>query len=268
MQRPPLPFDIRLTNWIASAMFLGLVLAAIGIACWKVAHHPAWALGKIIVEGDIEHQDELIFRTHLAPQLHGSFLTIDLQEVRRLFEDVPWVRLAVVRREFPNRLRVTLHEHDAEAWWGEAGSGKMVDSQGDVFDAEADEQQTGNWPELAGPEGRSVQVHALYHRLQPVFGAAGQAISRLELGASGHWQTRLANGTQVELGRGEADELVERARRFSSTVSQLLSRYGGRSLEAVDLRYPNGYAVRMQGVKTATDDKAAAALAARIRKRK
>lgn len=266
--RPALPFDVRFMNGVASVLLLGVALVALGSAGWWLAQRPFWALGKIVVDGEVEHQDEVILRSQLAPQLRGSFLTLDLQQVKRLLEDVPWVRQAVVRREFPNRLRVTLDEHEAEAWWGEAGSPRMVNLQGDVFDADVDEPASGNWPELAGPEGHSAQVHALYRRLQPVFRPLQQEISRLELGESGHWRARLASGTLIELGRGEPDELVARAQRFSASVPQLLSRYGGRSLEAVDLRYPNGYAVRMHGVKTATDDKAAAALAARIRKKK
>ena len=56
---------------------------------------------------------------------------VDLQQVRRLFESVPWVRQAVVQREFPNRLRVTLQEHQAVAWWGESGSGQLVNDAGE-----------------------------------------------------------------------------------------------------------------------------------------
>ena len=93
--------------------------------------------------------------------------------------------------------------------------------------------------------------------------------SVVELNRGAEFNVRFsAMERRIELGRGEPEELVARAQRFSSTVSQLMARYGGRGLEAVDLRYPNGYAVRMHGVKTATDDKAAAALAARIRKKK
>ncbi|MEN9903926.1 MAG: hypothetical protein RLZZ555_491 [Pseudomonadota bacterium] len=267
-QRNAMPLDVRFMNGIASVLLLGVALAALGSAGWWLAQRPSWALGRIVVDGDVAHQDEVIFRSHLAPQLHGSFLTLDLLEVKQLFEQVPWVRQAVVRREFPNRLRVTLDEHEAAAWWGEFGSGKMVNLQGEVFTADVDEGDAGQWPELAGPEGRSGQVHALYRQLTPVLSPMKQEIRRLELGASGHWRLRLGNGTVMELGRGEPTELLARVQRFSSTVPQLLSRYGGRSLQSIDLRYPNGYAVRMQGVKTATDDKAAAALAARIRKKK
>lgn len=267
--RPALPFDVRIMNGLASALFLSVALAALGTASWWVAHHPSWSLGRIVVDGEVEHQSEASVRAYLAPQLRGSFLTLDLQEVKRLFETLPWVRQAVVRREFPNRLHVTLQEHEAVAWWGEVGGGKLVNRQGAVFEADPDpdEQQSQAWPELIGPEGGSDRVYALYRQLQPVLQPLGQPLSQLELGASGHWQARLAGGALIELGRGSAAELLARTERFSSTIPELTTRYGGRALEAADLRYPDGYAVRMRGVQTVTDDKAAAALAARVRKK-
>jgi cell division protein FtsQ len=40
--------------------------------------------------------------------------------------------------------------------------------------------------------------------------------------------------------------------RFTATLSQLTQRYPG-ALESVDLRYPNGYAMRVRGVTTTVD---------------
>ena len=257
--RSALPFDVRIMNGLASALFLSVALAALGTAVWWVAHHPSWSRGRIVVEGEVAHQSAASVRAYLAPQLRGSFLTLDLQEVKRLFETVPWVRRVVVRRDFPNGLRVTVQEHEAQAWWGEAGSGKLVNRQGEVFEANPDEARAEGWPELAGPEGQSRQVQALYRELQGVFGHIDQGITRLELTGSGAWKARLDGGQLVELGRGQPQELLTRAQAFVGTVTQLTQRYGGRALESVDLRYPNGYAVRLRGVTTVTDDKAAKA---------
>ncbi len=151
--RSALPIDVRIMNGLASALFLGVALSALGTAGWWVAHHPSWSMGRIVVEGEVAHQSAASVRAYLAPQLRGSFLTLDLQEVKRLFETLPWVRQAVVRREFPNRLHVTLQEHEAVAWWGEAGGGKLVNRQGAVFEADPDpgQQQSDAWPELIGP---------------------------------------------------------------------------------------------------------------------
>jgi cell division protein FtsQ len=80
-------------------------------------------------------------------------------------------------------------------------------------------------------------------------------IERLELSDRGSWRATLDNGARMELGRGTSEELLARARRFTATVSQLAERYPG-AVQSVDLRYPNGYALRMRGVTTVNDEDA------------
>jgi cell division protein FtsQ len=186
--------------------------------------------------------------------LEGSFLTLDLQQVRRMFEAVPWVRHARVQREFPNRLRVTLEEHEAVAWWGQSGSGQLVSRLGEVFEASPDEGD--GLPELAGPPDHAPQVWALYQSLSEEVTRLDRTLVRLELNERGSWRAELDNGTRLELGRGSSDDLLARTRRFTTTVGQLAQRYPG-ALQSVDLRYPNGYALRVQGVTTVTEDEPA-----------
>jgi cell division protein FtsQ len=203
----------------------------------------------------VVHQNAVTFRAQLASQmkssLSGSFLTLDLQQVRTLFEAVPWVRHAVVQRDFPNRLKVTIEEHQAVAWWGEAGSGRLVNQLGEVFEASPDEGE--ELPELYGPDAQSPQVWALYQSLQAEFARLEMGLARLTLNERGSWSADLDSGTHIELGRGSPDELLARTQRFTATLSQLTARYPG-ALQSVDLRYPNGYALRVRGVSTVTQD--------------
>ena len=69
----------------------------------------------------------------------------------------------------------------------------------------------------------------------------------------GDWRAGLDNGARLELGRGTPGDLIDRTRRFTSTLGQLTQRYPG-TLQSVDLRYPNGYALRVQGVTTVSED--------------
>ena len=249
----PLPLDVRLMRLATSLMgwaLVAMVLAAVGL--WAV-RHPVWTLRQIEVQGDVAHQNEVTFRAHLASRLHGSFLTLDLQEVQRLFEGVPWVRQAVVQREFPNRLTVTLQEHQAVAWWGEAGGGRLLNTQGEVFEANPDDPQADQWSELLGPDGQSAQVYALYQALRPLFARMDQDVTRLELSSRGNWRVTLERGARIDLGRGEPAELLQRTQDFVATVVGLNQRYGGRDIESADLRYPNGYALRLRGVTTLTE---------------
>lgn len=245
-----IPMDVRLMGWAANGLFVvAFVMGGGAVMAW-VAQHPSWSLVAITVVGDVRHQNEVALRGHLASRLEGTFLTVDLKQVQELIESVPWVRSAQVHREFPNRLRVVIEEHEAVAWWGETAGGRLVNRYGEIFEAPADDLSHLSWSELSGPDYLSQQVYALYQSLGSVFERIDRRLVRLELSGRGSWKAVLDGGTRIEMGRGESDLLIDRVQAFVSTVPTLLLHYGPRDIETVDLRYPNGYALRMRGVTT------------------
>jgi len=248
----PMPADVRWMNAVAAALWAlaaGAVVVALGV--W-VARHPLWTLQAITLHGDLTHQNAVTVRALVVPHLRGTFLTLDLAEARARFEALPWVREAVVEREFPNRLRVTLREHEPLAWWGEAGGGRLVSVRGEVFEADPDDPAADQWSVLYGPAGEAEAVVAMYRRLSPLVERLGRDVGRLELSGRGSWRLTLDSGAPIELGRGEA-EVVERLQRFATTQAALRARYGARDIVSADLRYPNGYALQLRGVSTQPD---------------
>lgn len=245
----PLPLDVRLMTGVTSALGWVLVMALLTAGGLWAVRHPVWSIKAIEVHGDLKHQNEVTFRAHMASKLRGSFLTLDLDEVKQVFESVPWVRAAVVERAFPNRIRVTVQEHQAVAWWGQDGGSRLVNRQGEVFEAGTEDDETDVLPELAGPDGQAMRVKALFERIQPMFGAVDATVQRLELTAQGSWRAVLDNAVHIELGRGELADIEARVNRYLSTIGQV-TRQHGRRVVAADLRYPTAYAVRLQGVTT------------------
>ncbi len=188
------------------------------------------------------------------PQLVGNFFTLDLATGRRAFESVPWVRQAVVNRVWPNRLQVRLEEHKPVALWSTDGSAeKLVNSFGEVFEANLGDVEDDGLPMLQGPDGSAARVLGAVQpprrRSSPALDAR---IDTLSLSARGSWRAELDNGADIELGRGSDDELAERAQRFVGTLAQVLARYE-RPLEYADLRHHDGYAVRLKGISTTLD---------------
>lgn len=246
------PFDVRLMNLTASALFAvfaALVLAA--LVAWA-ANHSLFALAAITVRGDVARSNAVTLRANVVPKLGGSFLTLDLARARQAFESVPWVRRAVVRREFPNRLLVVLQEHQAVAYWGADGDSRLLNSFGEVFEANAGEVEHEALPRLAGPPGQEPQVLAMYRLLHNLFDPLDLSLDQLELTGRGSWVARLDTGAVVELGRGSQAEVAARTSTFLKTVTQVTSRYQRRpdAVESADLRHADGYAVRMRGVST------------------
>ena len=251
-----LPMDVRLMNLTALALlglFSLLVLGA--LAAWA-SGHPVFTIRAIAITGDITHNNAATLRANVAPRLSGTFFTMDLGQSRRAFEAVPWVRHAVVRREFPNRLRVSLQEHRAVAFWGPEGDSRLVNEFGEVFEANVGEVEQDGLPRLNGPDGQSGQALAMHQALQPLFGQLDATVEQLELSPRGSWRVRLDSGALVELGGGSQPEVLARTQRFLKTLTQVVSRYGRRveALETADLRHEDGYALRLRGVTTGVPD--------------
>lgn len=254
----PAPLDVKLMNWTASVLFLGFgALALWALASW-VLRHPGFAIQRIVVEGDLTHNNGVTLRANVGPQLAGNFFTINLQEARQAFEDVPWVRRAQVWREFPGRLRVQLQEHETVALWGPESGSAMVNRQGEVFEANVGDVEQEGLPRLAGPDGRSADVLAMYRRLAPVLQTLRLELDQLALSNRGSWRATLDSGATLELGSGSDEEVVQRTERFVRTLTQVAAHYGRRvdALESADLRHHGGYALRLRGVTTVTADAA------------
>ena len=252
----PLPVDIRLMNTAASALLVVSVLAGLVTGLWWLLGHPAFALRAITVEGEVTRNNAVTLRTNVVPHLSGNFFTLELGEARQAFEAVPWVRSAVIHREFPNRLRVHLQEQHPLALWGDEGASTLLNRQGQVFEANLGEVEADALPRLKGPVSQSAQVLVMFQTLRPVLQAFDMDMDELELSARGSWKLLTTQGAVIELGRGQPQELVPQLQAFLRTLPQITSRYGRspKSLLAADLRHKDGYALRLQGVTTTEGD--------------
>jgi len=252
----PMPVDIRLMN-IATALLLVVVLSLLlGSGAWWLLRHPMFAIQSISVQGEVTRNNAMSLQSHVMPQLEGNFFTIDLNQARDIFQTVPWVRVAVVHRDFPNRLRTVLLEHHVLALWGEEGASTLLNEQGQVFEASLDDLDVDKLPRLKGPDDQSDAVAQMFRVLRPLFASVDMDIDQLELTPRGGWRVLTEHGAAIELGRGTDAELVARLNLFFKTLSNVTSRYGRSStaLAGADLRHKDGYALRLRGVSTLETD--------------
>ncbi|MBL8289095.1 MAG: cell division protein FtsQ/DivIB [Rubrivivax sp.] len=250
-----LPGDVRLMNAATAFIVTGVAVALLVSGVLWLTRAATFTLRAIEVQGVLTRGQLPTLRTHALPELAGNFFSIDLHEAQKAFESVPWVRRAVVRRVWPDRLVVQLEEHEARALFetaeggGDSGFTRLVNSFGEVFDANLGDVEDEGLPLFSGPEGHAAEMLALWQRLQESFGARGQRIERLALSGRGSWRAELGKGVVVEMGRGSEAEVVDRTERFLRTVGQLTARYR-QPLVFADLRHADGYALRLRGVST------------------
>ena len=234
----PLTQVARVLTWGA----LGLL--AYGAASWVMAQ-PWFALRNIEVKTPVAHVTEAQIRLVAERQVRGTFFTVDLESVRNSLEKLPWVREARVERRWPGTLVVSLTEHVPLARWNDNA---LVNEAGEVFVAAADTRL----PRLSGPEDSSDEVVAAYRRHHAALAPLGMAIDELRLSPRRAWRLKLDNGMTLALGREQTDA---RLTRFVALYPRLFGAQAAVSADApaaapmtpvtVDLRYPDGFAVRM-----------------------
>ena len=252
----PLPTDVRLMNLAAGLLSMAFVVLSLGGAAWWVLRHPAFAIQSITVQGEVVRSHAASFRNHVVPQLNGNFFTLNLAQAQQAFQSVPWVREAVVHRVFPGQLRTVVAEHQPMATWGEEGGNFMVNEQGQVFEAPVEDVDIEKLPRMQGPDGTSVLVTRIYRVMSPLFETLDFRLEKIELTARGSWRVWTDSGALVELGRGTEAELMQRVDLLLRTLPQVTGRYNRTpmALLGADLRHKDGYALRLRGVSTLTEN--------------
>ena len=247
--------DAKALNASASALFAVTLLACIASGVWWVAQRPAFDLRTIRIESmdqdGLRHVNHLTLRNSSLWRLKGNFFTANLDSVRQVFEAVPWVRRATVRREWPNQLIVTLEEHEALGTWGE--DGRLLSTKGDVFTANlAEAEEDHDLPEFDGPEGSEKEVLSRYDELRKWFAPLQLVPQALSLSSRYAWTVKLDNGMSVALGREQTSTtLKERVDRLLGIYPQLVEHLP--EIETIDMRYQNGLALSARGLKIPKD---------------
>ncbi|HPT51160.1 MAG TPA: cell division protein FtsQ/DivIB [Accumulibacter sp.] len=177
----------------------------------------------------------------LGPLLRGNFLTVNVDAVRLALEQLPWVRRAEVWRKWPSIIEVRIEEHQAAAFWGD-GQDRLVNTHGEVFAASLSREQP--LPKLSGPAGSAGEVLRRQEEFTTILQPTGRQPTQLTLSPRLAWLLKLEDGLLVELGREQAKAPIRaRLQRFVDYYPTLSDTRHGRPI-AVDMRYPNGFALR------------------------
>ncbi|QZA77821.1 cell division protein FtsQ/DivIB [Deefgea tanakiae] len=224
----------QLLMWFANLLTALALMLLFYSLLFLAVHSPLFPVRKIKVDGDLTHVTREQLQYVIKNELKGTFFTLDLDKTRQNFEKLPWVRQVEVRRRWPDRLEVNIEEHKAVARWGTAG---LLNSHGEKFDAASGD----HLPVLEGPDGTEKIMVEGFQRLKVALAPLGRTPTKLWLSERRAWRFELDKQLIVEVGR---DDPVDRVTRFVKAYPSTLALLQ-QPFEYVDLRYPNGFAVRL-----------------------
>jgi len=233
----------QLLNAIADLLTLVASAALLaGLAVWLV-RVPSLPVRQVVFVEELPHTRRAEIEQTLPSALKGNFFSLSLEAVRGTLEKLPWVRRVEVRRIWPDRLEVKVEEHKPVARWGE-GRGELVNSYGEVFSALPSGEELTALPLLFGPSGTAPEVLKEYGELVGSLHAIGEQPVQVVLSPRLAWHFRMGNGMQVEMGREQPKSpLAMRLQRFIDVYPESVAKRPVRPA-VVDLRYPNGFALR------------------------
>lgn len=228
------PTLLERVDWRALGVGAGVVagLLAVGWLLMLALDRP---VRRVVVEGAFQRVSPPEIESAVAQVVQGGLASVDLGTVRAHIERIDWVDTAVVRRVWPDAIRVAIVEQVAAARWNDTG---LLNARGELFIRNA-RYVPPELPLLEGPEGSEGAVAQLYLDAQGRLLEAGLRLTGVRLDERGAWELALANGVQVRLGRLAVTDRLER---FIALASPLVAKRLA-EIKYVDMRYTNGFSV-------------------------
>ncbi len=223
----------QLMLWSANFLYASAAILLVYAVFFLMIHLPLFPLKHVEVKGDLRHVTYQQVSYIVTREFKGNFFTLDLAQVGKGFQKLPWVRNVSVRRQWPDTLEVKLEEHTELARWSGGG---LVNTRGELFQAASNSQL----PEFTGLEGSAREITELYGQFKTVLSPIKRTPVSLTMNQRRAWQIKLDNGVTLELGRDQPGVRLQKfVRVYDATILRM-----PQPVAYVDLRYPNGFAVR------------------------
>jgi len=215
--------------WVLLALLL--LLASLD---WLL-RSDTYKVGQLQFEGSFERVTEVELEKVTMSAVRGNYLMLDLEDIRKSVESLPWVRKATVRRSWPDGVHIRFVEEQPVANWGNDHS---LGTDGQVIPAVAT-ATAASLPRLDGPEGTSQIVLAAYGRFERIAQTMGEHVRTLQLSSRRSWLVTLGSGIELVIDQDQAEQKLERLALVYRGISGKPKR--------IDLRYTNGFAVEQGG---------------------
>jgi len=279
-------------RWGTRLLLLLALAAGLTVLGRWVLHHPVFAIQRIELElnslkieisppaPDMISTKQPSKGIEIQKLLAGkNIFTINVDALHDAWEEEKFFRKVHIQRIFPNTLRMSFEGHIPIAWWGTDKTSLMVNNHGEIFNDKLSSYleyfidtenplfsfSEPNFPFFVGAPDDAAEILKMYQRLVPILSPLQSPIRLLEHTVHGRWRVDLDNGIQLKLGierMPDAADIMQSLQRLVSVLPNLLhqQRHGFDEIEYIDLRYANGYALKLRSGVTSFNSKKVAGL--------
>ena len=194
------------------------------------------SIDRVIINGEFNYLSERDVIDLIDENVQTGFLTLNLPELNRKIVEQDWIRSSSIRRSWPATLIVNIEEEIPVARWGEQ---QLLNNVGDYIDV-INKDSVSHLPVIFSQAGDTKEIIKIYQLISELLGPIGLRIDKVESDNAGSWTLTVVSDIKIILGR---DQLVEKLQRLQSVWMAELSSQE-KNINVIDLRYPNGLAVK------------------------
>lgn len=239
------PLSKQRGSLLSSMLLLVLFSAGVLLFADYILQPDRFPVSRISFIGEFRHVEKLSLQEKVAPYIGNNFFAIDLQNMETSLRDIDWVSDVSVSRRWPDTLQVNVKEEQLIAAWNGV---LWVTSDASVV--EIPNLNMKGLPRWSGPEGTQALVQLRYHQFANLLADVGMQLDQITYSQRGAWQLIAHNQSRNELVNirlGRRD-MRDRLYRFTRAYGQTLRKFEQR-LVSVDLRYPNGFALKWNSIE-------------------
>ncbi|MBL6685352.1 MAG: cell division protein FtsQ/DivIB [Methylophilaceae bacterium] len=206
-------------------------------------------INEIQIKNQYEKVDSLQVDLIIQQYLRGNFFGLDLNLTRNVFKKLPWVREVSVRRIWPDKIEISIEEHQVIARWGNVG---LVNDKGEFFNAAYQDDLPYFW----GPKNFVSEITQKYFEINKILSKELMQIGTISMSDRLSWEIQTDNNIKIVLGR---KDILKKITNFVEHYQTVLTEINNR-IEYVDMRYKNGFAIKKLDEKIIQRDKEKATL--------
>jgi cell division protein FtsQ len=220
--------------WRSSYGWLLMLLPLLGGAGYLSYRDTLLPIRTIQLSGSFQNIDQAAVESSLRQYIGEGFFSLDINRVQKTLSDQPWAESVSIRRVWPDRLKIVVIENRPVARWD---ADHLISDKAVVFAA-----ATGAFahlPMINSSSDSPAQILALFYRLENRFERLNERVAVVRKDGRGALEIELESGLTIKLGRTDIEHKLAR---FVAIYRQQI--YPRRDeIEALDLRYSNGFAV-------------------------
>jgi len=212
-----------------------------------------YSVEQLVWEGPFKHVSREQLEKAVLDKVKDNYFTVNLREIEDSVRAMPWVEGVSVGRVWPKTIKVSFREQELMARWGRK---QWVNREGEIVNLPKNEVDASGLPRFSGPAGSEREVLEKYRQFGGQLASVSLSIRAMEMTARHMWRLQVADtasddGASMTLfmdGKHAEAQLA----RFLRVYREQLEAQVGR-IEYVDLRYPNGFALKQRETEAGSD---------------